>query len=261
MGIEVNGIDETHVWMQRRKLANRFTYVLKPGPEAFPTMPRDQHKAAPFQHEGFGLRRQHRRLATNGLRHPEQSIDHRIAGDKHAIGFYSLGQKILLRHVRGGEVEVAHHSRDPSVQLLGKGRTQIVATQSCLHMSDKNAAIERAQGGNLNSCRITLDQQHARTLPGQQTIDGVKESSAEAREALVRQHDIQFDVRSHAEIGECLMQHFAMLAGGAEKNLEPFRPRPQSADHGDHLDRLRPRAGKYKDFLIFVSHFQECFPS
>ena len=71
-------------------------------------------------------------------------------------------------------------------------------------------------------------------------------------EALRRLHDVEIEIRPHAEELQHLIEHLAMLRRHAEPHAQAWLAL-QGLDHGQHLDGLGPRPEYHEDFLLHAS--------
>src|SRR5690606_4865721 len=126
--------------------------------------------------------------------------------------------------LRGGKVEVGHEAGNAAVQLFGKGRQQVMAAQARLHMANVDAAIEGAEGCNLNGRGVALDQDPVGRQRLESLVDAVEESAAEGRQGLAMLHYLELEIRREPEVCQRSLQHFPMLAGGHEAAVK-LRPR------------------------------------
>ena len=86
---------------------------------------------------------------------------------------------------------------------------QVAGAQPGLDMAEGDAAVEAGDGGGHDRAGIALRQHHGGRRGGQQRIDAIEDAGDQAREALVRPHQVEIVVAAQPEGGQRLVEQVA----------------------------------------------------
>ena len=164
-----------------------------------------------------------------------------------ALGGNSLSAQIGGGARRRGEMAASQAADQRAVHLLGKGAVPVVGAQARLDVTEAHLAVERRQRAREHGRRIALRQNEIGRCRGQHPIERRQQPRGQLRQGLVVRHHIEVDVRPDVEIGEDLVEHFAMLRGGGDGDRKAGRVRSERRHHRRHLDRLGPGADHAQD--------------
>ncbi len=114
-------------------------------------------------------------------------------------------------------------------------------------MPDPDAAIERGEAAKAAVVVSPCTSSQAGRSSASSGSRAASAARGELVEGLGRPHQVEVALGAQLEQLLHLIEHLAMLGGGADDGLEALRPLPQHPHHGGHLDRLRPGAVKDED--------------
>ena len=174
------------------------------------------------------------------LRHPQQGIDHRVAGDDR-FAHHPGSLQVRGRLSRGGEVQLGQLGDQATIRLLREGIEQVVGAQAGLHMPHRNLLVEGSQGTGKSGGGVALHQHQIGALAGEFLLQPLQGRTGDVGERLVGGHQGQIVIGLQTEQIHHLAHHLAMLAGEHHSGAEILGGQ-KSQDHRGQLDRLRPGA-------------------
>jgi hypothetical protein len=202
--------------------------------EALAAVRRDQHLVA-------------RRLFRQPRGDPLQGVHHGVAGEEDAAGRHALGPQQLRGQGGGREAELGHQIDDAPVRLLRKRPREVAGPQARLHVADGNPPVEGGEGAGHRRRGVALDEEQVRRLAGEHPVQLGESPRREVVEALILPHQVEVEVGTQGEDRRHLIEHLAVLRGGAEDRREELGMPSQLAHHGRHLDELGPGAVEHHD--------------
>jgi len=145
--------------------------------------------------------------------------------------------------------------RHDAVHLFGERVAPVPRAQPCLHVSHADLPVLGRQRGHHHGRGVALHQDPVRPLRDQDRVEVGEDARGQPRQGLPGLHEVQIDVWRQVEQGEHLVEHLAVLRGGAGADRKLVRPGLERADHRRHLDRLGPRAedGQHPQWPACVS--------
>ena len=112
--------------------------------------------------------------------------------------------------------------------------------------------VEGGECGGEGGGGIALHDDGIGALGGEELAGLSEDAGGEVGELLIGLHHIEREVYGYVEEVYDLLQHFAVLAGGADEGGE-LRTGEQCINNGCELDGLWPGAEKYDDLLLVHS--------
>lgn len=138
------------------------------------------------------------------------------------------------------------HVDHPPVHLLRPWPVDVAGAQAGLDLADRNAVVERGQGGGHRRGGIAVHQHAIRADLRVERVKPLEQPGTQAIEGLVGHHDIQVMVGGDLEQRHHLVQHCPVLAGDADHRFD-IRSLGQGTHQRPHLDRFRSRAEHRQD--------------
>ena len=155
-------------------------------------------------------------LALQPARDIEQRVDAAIAGDDHPAALIVFARQILRRRRRGGEHQIGDGVDGHPVELFRPWPLQVEGTQPGLDMADGNLRVERRHRRSHRCGGVAVHQHQIGLALHQQPAEPIKHPRRDVAQGLVGGHDVEIVVEALAEDRENLIEHLAMLAGGAD---------------------------------------------
>ncbi|MCY1539258.1 hypothetical protein D9M68_748370 [compost metagenome] len=219
--------------------------VLQALAEVLAPVRRDQHKIA--------VGKQVRHLALVGPCAPlrlnqADGIDHGVAAGHDVAGRDALGQQVGAGLGRGREMPLGQARDHGPVGLFRKRAVAVAGAQARLDVGDRDALVKRGQGGGKRGGGVALHDHDLRPLLGQGLAHAFDERGGQCGQGLVRAHQRKLDVGAHAKTVQCLVQHLAVLAGGADQQLDTGA-RTRFYDHRGQLDDFGSGAKHHHELL------------
>ena len=179
----------------------------------------------------------------------EKGVDHRVSGDVDPPVRHVLGPQRVRGPGRGREMLVGDGADDLAVHLLRPRRVDVAAAQAGLDMRHRDAPVVGSQRAGHGGGGVALDDHPARAHPVEDLADVLQQAGGELVERLVGPHDVEVDVGN--DVGELqhLVQHLAVLGGGADL-YGGGRLRLQPVDDRKQLDGFRARAHHHKEIIL-----------
>ena len=240
--VEVHRIDEVGARVRLGKPRHRLADALEPAAEALPAVTGDQHHG-PFQAVGEAPRQliAQRGVAVDALPHPQQGVDHGVAGGENAGLVHALGQQGVAGAGGGREVGGGEHPGELAVGLFRPGGKQVAGAQPRFHMAHRHLLVKGGQRGRQRGGGVAVHQDHVRLLGTDHVAQAEQNAGGDVVEILARRHDVQIVVRRDLEQRQHLIQHLAVLGGHAHPAVEAGGG-AQGFHHWRHFDGLRAGA-------------------
>jgi hypothetical protein len=115
---------------------------------------------------------------------------------------------------------------------------QVAGAQAGLDVADGDVPVEGGQGGDETGGGVAMHQHDVGPGLLIGPVELVQQVAGQAVEGLVLGHHLEVLVDPQAEGGEHLLEHLAVLAGGADMQVD-LGPVAQHTGQWGHLDRLR----------------------
>ncbi|MNL35908.1 hypothetical protein D3C87_1579670 [compost metagenome] len=144
-------------------------------------------------------------------------------------------------------MQVGDDAGQVPVGFLRPGCTQVTGTQTCLDVADGYLAIEGGEGGNEAGGGVAVYQHDIRMHPLVGFVEMPQQLFGETVEGLALGHHLQVFIDRQLERVEDLLEHFPVLACGADVQGYTW-PIAQDPCQGGHLDGLRTRTENHHDF-------------
>src|SRR5436190_21743149 len=236
--IQMDRINELHVWKLDGQIPDRQAQLAKRVAEAFASVRGDQHDWMLARDAGQGAS-----LPVVGtVDDVVQRVDHRVARDVDVL----LGAPLVEQRAGGNggrrEVRVSEDIGNAPIHLLWKRTVFVASAKARLDVTEPDTMVVRFHRGNEHRGRVALRQDPVGAHVGDHRIQGHEQIGGELRERLVLRHHVQVDIRHDLEQVQDLIQHLAVLARRADDRTDLVRMPPQFGNHRGHLDGLWPRA-------------------
>ncbi len=143
--------------------------------------------------------------------------------------------------MQGGEA-----AGEDAVELFGKGLLHVAGAKAGFDMADRHARVEGGESAVERGVRVALDVDDIGTGGGEDGFHAGEDARGRGGERLARGHGVQVVIGGDAEDGEGLIQHFAVLAGDGDLDVEVRGPGPHVKDDRGELDGFRAGAENKK---------------
>lgn len=238
--IEVHRIDDFEI-AAGAKFRQRFADTLEAAAKTFAAVAGDQEQAARAVDEVEGLVQPgaQSRVIMDAVDRLQKRVDHRIAGDDDAVGGEMFLQQVTARGLRrrvemfGDEIDGA------AVHLFGIGPLHVIGAQARFDMAHRNALVKGRKGRRHGRGGVAMDQHHIGRHLVVEAVDLLEDQSRKRIQRMAGAHQLQIVVGLDGENLEHLVEHLAVLAGGADHAFHGGRGR-QGLDDGGHFDGLGP---------------------
>ncbi len=236
VGIAVHRIDQFDVAFV---FAGQFGQTLADGfegaAEALAPVRGDQHHAPAVERDavqgGTGQ-------FEGALRHIQEGVDDRIAGDRNRRIRKALIQEVLTGLAAMGEEQVGHRVDHPAVGFFRIGMVFVECAQARFHVADLHARVEGRQGRRHGGGGVALHQQQVELLLPQDLAHLRQHGGGDVLQGLVFSHQVELIVGADAEQFDQRRHHVLVLAGQAIAVFDQPRVAFQFGDQGGHLDGL-----------------------
>ena len=151
----------------------------------------------------------------------EQCVDDGVAGQEDPAVRHVLGHEGPGGAARRHEVRVGDEVHHAPVHFLGERVLEVAGAQAGLDVADAHATVEGGDRGAHRRRRVALDEQPVGLLAGEDRVDSGEHARREGVHRLVGTHEVEVDVGLQGEEREHLVEHLAVLRGGAEDRLAP----------------------------------------
>ncbi len=128
-----------------------------------------------------------------------ERVDDRVAGDDDAPFDDPLAKQILAGLFGRGKMQIGHRPGHAPVDLLGKGMPFVARAQAGLDMPDADVMIEGQERGRHHGGRVPLDHDPVGGLVLEDRLQPGEHTRRQLRQALVRAHQIQIEIRMQVE--------------------------------------------------------------
>ncbi len=125
------------------------------------------------------------------LAHPQQGVDHRVAGDFDLVDVHPFAQQVVARGLGGREMQVGDHRGQAAVGLLRPGLVDVAGTQAGLNVAHRNLPVEGREGGNETGGGIAVHQHDVRTMTVVAVIEFAHHLQGQAVQRLALGHDVE----------------------------------------------------------------------
>ena len=219
--VRVYRVDDLHIFPPCQPL-DGFADPLEARPEALPAVCR--------HHNQLPLRVRLHPVETGQLAclqpvpHVQYRVNSGVAGHQDVALRHPLGPQVLGRPLGRREVQRRQLRRQHPVQLFRERLQHIARAQPRLHVPYGNLGIECRQRPAERGRRVSLHQDHVRSLLADHRFQRRHNPRRRLRQALVRPHDVQIMVRPDPEHLQHLVQHLPVLRGHTNAYLELARP-------------------------------------
>lgn len=223
--------EELHVRVAQGQLGQGQADAFEATTEVLSAVAGDQHHALVVaQHIERGIGGGTPVVLVQLVAHPQQGVDHRAAGDLDVLGRHAFADQVGVGVAGGGEVQVGEYAGQAPVGLLGPGLLQVAGAQAGLDVADGNVAVEGGQRGDEAGGGVAVDQDDIGLDLFIGLVELVQQVAGQAVEGLVLGHHLQVLVDLEAKGGENLFEHFAVLAGGADLQVDSGQSRRTRAN-------------------------------
>ncbi|MCY1404677.1 hypothetical protein D9M71_198920 [compost metagenome] len=191
--------------------------------------------------------------------HPQQGIDHGIAGHGHVLQRHTFVQQVVASLVGGREMQVGDDAGQAPVGFFGPRRLEVAGAQPGLDVGDRDLPVEGGEGGDETGGGVAMHQDDIRLVAVVAVIELAQQLFGKTVEGLALGHDLQVFIDAQAKGSQHLFEHFPVLAGGTDHQID-FRPLPQNPRQGGHLDRFGTGAEYHHHFerhLLLLVSLQE----
>lgn len=179
-----------------------------------------------------------------------EGVDAGVAGDEDSPCGLRLIEEVPPRGVRGREVPPTDDVHRLAVELLRPGAVEVPRAEAGLHVPHGDLEVERRERRREGRGGVAVDEDDVGALPLQHRFDLEQHIRGDVEQRLAGPHDGEVVVGDHAEHGEHLVEHLAVLAGDADDRLELLGPRLELERQRAHLDGLRAGAEDEHDLLF-----------
>lgn len=198
-----------------------FADALEAAAKTFAAMAGDQEQAARAvdEIEGFVEPGAQRRVVMDAVDRLQKRVDHRIAGDDDAVGHEMFLHEVAARGLRrrvemfGDEIDGA------AVHLFRVRPLHVVGAQARFDMTDGNAFVEGGKRRCHGRGGVAMDEHHIGRHFVIEAVDLFEDQGRERIQRMAGAHQLQIVVGLDGENLEHLVEHLAVLAGGADHAL------------------------------------------
>ena len=219
--------------------------------QVLPAVRRDEDEAGPLRPVERGVR--------VALPHRvAEGVDAGVARDEDSPCGLRLIEEVPPRGVRGREVPPTDDVHRLAVELLRPRAIEIAGTETSLHMTNGNLQIERCERRREGRGGVAVYEHDVGALLLEGGLNPEQHVGRDVEERLAGPHDGEVVVWDHAEHGEHLVEHLAVLPGDADDRLELLGPRLELERQRAHLDGLWAGAEDEHDLLAHWHHPTAC---
>ena len=166
----------------------------------------------------------------------------------------SAVEQVPPARLRGSEVPLGDHVHRLAVELLRPGAVEVPRAKARLDVTHGDLEVERRERRREGRGGVAVDEHDVGALFLKNSFNLKQHVGRDVEERLPRPHDGEVVVGGHAEHGEHLVEHLAVLPGDADDRLELIGPRLELERQGAHLDGLRAGAEDEHDLPPAHSH-------
>lgn len=211
--VHVDGVDRLRVRSLLHDAADGAEHAVHGLAQVLPAMRRDEDEAGPLRPVERGVR----------VALPDrvaQGVDAGVAGDVDSLGGLRLVEEVPAARLRGSEIPVRDDVHRLAVELLRPGAVEVPRAEAGLHVAHGYLEVECRQRRGEGRGSVAVDEHDVGALPLQHRPDPEQHVGRDVEERLPRPHDGEVVVGDHAEHGEHLVEHLAVLAGHADERLK-----------------------------------------
>ena len=180
---------------------------------------------------------------------PDQAdgVDDGVAAQCDVFRRYAFGEQVAAGLHRRREMPARQTRDHGAVDFFRERAVGITGAQSGFDVCHRDALVKGCQRSGKRCRGVALHHHHVGSvlLVGEgQVFD---QAGGEFRQGLVLAHQVQVDVGLEAKTRQRLVQHLAVLPGGAAEQLDTVQV-ARRLDHGRELDDFRPGAKNNHEF-------------
>ena len=183
-----------------------------------------------------------------------ERIDDGVAGDVYLGLGDPFAQQIAARGLCGGEMIPRQACQQAAIALLRPGRVSVAGAEPGLDMADGDAPVISGKGGGQRAGRVALDDDQLRRFAGEDLLHAEQDARRHIGRPLIRRHDIEIVSRRDRHELKRLVEHFAVLARGAEFDVKRLGARAQGVHHRRQLERFGPGSDGEENFALARNH-------
>ena len=122
-----------------------------------------------------------------------------------------------------------------------------MGTEPCFDVAHRDAAVEGSKRSGQRCGRVALHEDDIRGFALEDGVEPFENTGCEARQGLVRAHNVHIEVGDHAEAREHAVQEAAVLGGDADADAELLGPATQLKGQRRQFNGLRPGSKDEED--------------
>ena len=177
-----------------------------------------------------------------------QCVDGGVAGNVDRAFVLALAEEILLRQLGRREIVSADDADRLPVEFLRVRAVNVVGTQACFDVADRDLQVETGQSGHEGGRRVAVDEDNVWSDRFEDFLDAVQDVRRDVEQRLLVLHNREIVVRHDSERFQHLIEHLAVLPGDADEGVD-FAVPLEFIDERAHFYRFGSRSEDEHDFL------------
>ena len=177
----------------------------------------------------------------------QDGVNAGISGNGDYGAVHALTVEVLGGAFGGGEVKSRHPPGKDSVHFLRERFMWIARTEPRFDMADGDFGVKRCQGAAEGGGSVALDEDDTGLFFREDRFEGSDDTRRGLGKGLTGAHDVEVSVWDDLERRENLVEHFTVLRGDADPDVEIIRTGLHVPNYRTQFNSLGPSTEDEED--------------